>query len=101
MRVTVERPVPRVPEAPRHPEVNQEAQPGIESNDQILAAAINLPHALSLEFGRDGGTVERPRQPRVDDLDPLERASDEHGLELDADRLYLGKLRHIASVTAA
>ena len=40
VRIVGERTVRRVPEAPCHPEVNQQSPPGVEPNDQILATTF-------------------------------------------------------------
>ena len=81
-------------QAPRHPEVNQENSTGFEPNNQILAAAIERRDALTLELGGDGDRLERADEPRVVDLDPLERAAHDVRFERETDRLDLGKLGH-------
>ena len=58
---------------PRHPEVDQERAPRLEPNNQVLAAPVDRDDPLALELARDLDRVERARQARVDDLDPLER----------------------------
>src|SRR3954468_7065296 len=89
-----------VSKAARHPEVNQESAPGLEPNDQILSAPVDEPHAFPLELCCDGRRLERAGQPRVEDVLPFERPADERRLELDANRLDLRQLGHVASVTA-
>jgi hypothetical protein len=83
-----------VQNVPRHPEVDQESPTGLEPNNQILAAAIDGRDALALQLGRDLNPVERARQPRIEDLDALEGAAQEHRLEPATDRLDLRKLGH-------
>ena|SRR5438445_12487700 len=100
MRVFLE-PVADVPQAPRHPEVNQENATTLEPNNQILAASLNGGDALALQLGRDLERLERPHQPRVEDLDALESPPHERGLELASDRLDLGQLGHGSSVATA
>src|SRR5437764_8045005 len=100
MRVLLE-PVADVPQAPRHPEVNQENATALEPNNQILAASLDGDDALALQLGRDLERLERPHQPRVEDLDALKSPPDERGLELASDRLDLGQLGHGPSVATA
>ena len=57
----------------RHAEVNQESPSRLEPNNQILAAPVEGCDALALELSRDLVGSDRPRQPRVGDLDALER----------------------------
>src|SRR5262249_38453297 len=83
---------------PRHTEVDQENPTALESNDQILAATLDRLDALAGQLGRHLGRIERTRQARIVDLDVLESAPDEHGLEPAPNRLDLGQLRHTASV---
>ena len=54
--------------------MNQERPSRLEPNNQILATAIDGGDPLALELPRDLDGVERPRQARVGDLDPLEAA---------------------------
>ena len=100
MRVVLE-PVADVPQTPRHPEVNQENATTLEPNNQILAASLDGGDALALQLGRDLERLERPHQPRVEDLDALEAPPDERGLELATDRLDLGQFGHWPSVAMA
>ena len=83
-----------VPKRPRHPEVNQQSPPRLEPNNQILAAPIDGSDPLTLELSRDLIGIERTRQPRVRDLDPLERSPLEDGREPPPDALDLGQLGH-------
>jgi hypothetical protein len=95
MRVGPERrPAPGVQNVPRHPEVDQESPTSLEPNNQILAAAIDGRDALALQLGRDLNPVEWARQPRIEDLDALEGAAQEHRLEPATDGLDFWKLRH-------
>jgi hypothetical protein len=80
--------------APRHPEVRQENASTLESNNQILAATFDGAHALPLELAGHLVGLARRHQPRVVDLDALQLSTDESRLELHADRLDLGQLRH-------
>ena len=81
-------------QATRHPEVNEENPTALESNNQILAPALERGDPLAGELGGDGGGVERPRQPLVEDLGLLDRAADELSLQSGPDRLDFGELRH-------
>ena len=83
-----------VQHVPRHPEVDQESPTRLEPNNHIFAAAVDRGDALALQLGRDLDGVERARQPRVGDLDTLEAAPDELGLEPATDGLDFWKLRH-------
>ena len=79
---------------PRHPEVNQESATRFEPNNQILAATIDCHDPLAFQLGCDLDAVEWTRQPWVGDLDSLEAAPDEPGLEPATDGFDLWKLRH-------
>ena len=81
-----------------HSEVNQENATAFEPNNQILAAAIHGSDPLPLELGGHSGGVFGPGEAWVGDLDVLEAATDELGLEPRPDGLDLGKLRHGARV---
>lgn len=81
--------VRRVPQAPRHSEVNQENPSTLEPKNQILAAAVERRDHLVLEPGCDLRRVERPGQTRVRDLDPLDPSADERRLEPGTNRLDL------------
>ena len=87
-------PAVRVEQLSSHPEVNQENATAFEPNNQILAAAIERPDPLSFELDGDSGGIHGPREARVENLDMLEAAADELGLESCPDGLDLGKLRH-------
>jgi hypothetical protein len=85
-------------EAPRHAQVNQEHTSGLESDHQILAAAVDGLDPLANELRGHLERVFRARQARVEDLDPVEAAADEQGLEQAADGLDLWQLGHAARV---
>ena len=53
MRVGLERTAAHVPQAPRHPEVNQQNPTALEPDNQILAAPLDGGDTLTLELGRD------------------------------------------------
>jgi hypothetical protein len=84
----------RVEQLTSHPEVNQENATAFEPDNQILATAIERRDSLSFELGGHFGGADGPGQARIDDLDPLEAAADEFGLESCPDGLDLGKLWH-------
>lgn len=95
MRVLLERgPCVEVQHVPRHPEVDQESPTRFEPDNQILAATIDCHDALAFQLGRDLNGVEWARQPWVRDLDSLEAAPHEPGLEPATDGFDLWKLRH-------
>ena len=77
----------RVPQAPRHPEVNQENPTALEPNNQILAAPLERRDRLSGQLGGGLDRVVGPGQAYVVDLDAHERPADEMRLEADPDRL--------------
>jgi hypothetical protein len=89
MRIVTELSRPGVTQAPRHSEVDQENPPGFEPNNQILAAAVERRDALPLELRRHRERLERADEPRVVDLHPLERATDDVRFERETDRLDL------------
>src|SRR5205807_7800528 len=96
--VVLEAPARRVTKASRHPEVNQENATALEPKNQILAATLDGDDLLAFELGCDLARLERADEPRVVDLDADESVADECRLELSADGLDLGQLRHRASV---
>ena len=91
--------VARMAQAPRHPKVDQQATAALESDDQVLASALECGDLLSPECAGDRGGVERTGQALVVDLDLLESAADELRLEPAADGLDLGQLGHGPSVS--
>src|SRR5262249_40522600 len=92
------RPGGDVPQAASHAEVDQERAAGLEPDYQVLAATVDRLDALAGQLGGDLERVERAGQARVEDLDPVESAADERGLEPAADGLDLGQLGHGARV---
>jgi hypothetical protein len=78
--------------------VNQERPTGFESDNYILSATVDGLDPLADELRGDFDRVVRARQAWVEDLDTVEAAADEHGLEPAADGLDLWQLRHGASV---
>jgi hypothetical protein len=94
MRVVTKLALRRVPQASRHPEVNQESPPRLEPNNQILAPALERQHPFALELGGNSARLEWPHESRIADFDPVEATADEVRLELEPDRLDLRQLRH-------
>ncbi len=90
-----------MPEAPGHPEVDQQDAVGLEADDQVLAAALDRGDALALELGGDLVGVVRPHEPRVADLDAVEPPPREHGLQAAANGLDLGQLGHRSRLDSA
>jgi hypothetical protein len=70
--------------------VNQERPTGFESNNQILAPAIDDLHRLAVEFGSHFPGVVRPGQTGVEDGDALEPPPLQQRRKVRADRLDLG-----------
>ncbi len=101
MRIVGQLPSSRVTQAPRHPEVNQEYATAFEPKNQILAATLDRLDPLTLEVRRDRARLERPGQPFVEDVDPLERAAGEGWGEPAANSLDLGQLGHACSLARA
>lgn len=81
-------------EAPRHPEVNQENETALETDNQILATPLNGGNSVTLEPADDLLESHRTREPLVEDLDrPHHTAAQDRG-ELGPDGLDLGELGH-------
>jgi hypothetical protein len=70
--------------------VHQQNETAIEPDNQIFAAPIDRADAFAFELRSHLSRLERPGQPGVRDLDPLEGPSDEVRLEAQANRLDLG-----------
>ena len=87
-----------VQQASRHAEVNQERAARFESDNYIFPATVDGLNPLAHQLCGDLERVLRARQAGVEDLDPVEAAADEQGLEPAADGLDLGQLGHAASV---
>jgi hypothetical protein len=100
MRIVGQLSVRRVPQTPRHPEVNQESTPRLEPNNQIFATAFERSHAFAFELGRDCNGLEWAHKPWVVYLDAVEPPADEMRLQLQPDRLDLWQLRHQAIVSS-
>jgi hypothetical protein len=81
--------------------VNQENPASFEPNNQILPATLERLDRLPCELGGDLPRIVRTGESRVFDLDGLDGAADEVGLEPDPDRLDLWQLGHARSVAAA
>ena len=101
MRVVLQAPAPPVAQAPRHPEVNEESATRFEPNNQILAAPLDSDDVLAGQLRRHLGGLVRADEPRVVDVDVLERSSCEDGLEPPAYGLDLGQLGHASSLAAS
>ena len=83
-----------MPKAPRHPEVNQQHSTALESKNQILAAALDGCDAFSLKLDSNLEGVMWPGQAEIVDLDSVESAAHQLGLEPGPDRLDLRQLGH-------
>ena len=90
-------PILRVSQSPSHPEVNQENQAALKPNNQILTAPANCGHALTREFRSHLCGIDRARQPGIENLDILEPAADQLGLEARPHRLDFGQLGHVSA----
>src|SRR5689334_13451937 len=90
-----------VAQAPRHSEVDEQNATGFESNNHILATALNRSDTLARQLGRHLGRLVGTDEPRVRDLDRVEPSPGEDRRELRANRLDLGELGHRASVVRA
>jgi len=80
----------RVPQRPRHAEVDQKRTTRLEPNNQILAAPIDLRHALAIELQRDLERIMRTREAWIGDLDVLEATAFQGRRKPTADGLDLG-----------
>ena len=83
-----------VQQASRHAEVNQESAAGFESDNYIFPATVDGLDPLADQLRGDFDRVLGTRQAWVEDLDSVEAATDEHGLEPTADGLDLWQLGH-------
>src|SRR5437762_7817144 len=101
MWVRVESTSRRMLEAPSHPEVDQENATALEPNNQILSATLEGFDAFAFQLGRHLGRVVGSRQPRIEDLDALETAADEHRHQSTANRLDFRQFWHAASLARA
>ncbi len=90
MRIVGQSSVGRVPQTPRHPEVNQESASRLEPNNQILATAFERRDSFAFELPGHGDGLEGAHEARIVDLDAVEPPADETWLELLPDRLDLG-----------
>ena len=81
-------------EAPRHPEVNEKNETGVESNNQILAASLDRVDPLALELSLDQARVDRACQTLVEDPNGAEGPAGEDRRQLSPHRLDLGQFRH-------
>jgi hypothetical protein len=90
-----------VAQAPRHSEVNEQNPPGLEPNNQILAATLDRLDALAFELRRHLGRLVGPHEPRVVDLHALEPAAREQGRQARSYALDLGQLRHLVNLARA
>jgi hypothetical protein len=70
--------------------VNQQRPTRLEPDNQILAAPVDGNDPLSLELSGHLTGIERTREPRIRDLDPLEPSPLEDGHESAPDALDLG-----------
>jgi hypothetical protein len=89
MGIVLQRSLRRVEQRPRHPEVDNQSATRLEPNNQILATAIDLRHALAFELARDLDRVVRAGQPCIADLDLIEGPALERGRDPPADGLDL------------
>jgi hypothetical protein len=94
MRIVAQLSPRRVSQAPRHPEVNQQSPSRFEPDNQILAPTLERGDSLAFQFGRDGGGLERPHEPRIANVHAVEAPADEVRLQLKADRFDLWELGH-------
>ena len=58
----------RMPERSRHAEVDDERAPALEPDEQVLAAPVDRRDLLADERVGDESRLDRPGQPRVEDL---------------------------------
>ena len=78
----------------RNPQVNEEVPPALERDNQILASPTNVGDAFALERSCHELGRLRPRQPGIEDHDPLDPLPRQPRREPGADRLDLWQLRH-------
>ena len=85
-------------EPPGHPQVRDERAPGVELEQQVLAAPPHPGEALAVELEPDRDRIERRRQPAVADVGADDRAPGDARREAAPDRLDLGQLGHPVSL---
>jgi hypothetical protein len=81
--------------------VDQQNSTRIESDNQILASAIDGGDSLPFQLNGHTGGVEGAGKARIEDLDALQAPAHERRLESCADGLDLGKLGHEPSVAVS
>ena len=86
------------PQRAGHAEVDQQRAARRETDDQVLAAAIDVLDTLADQLRRDEERVLGPGQADVADLDVLEPPALERRRDRAPNGLDLGKLRHAARV---
>ena len=79
---------------PAHAQVDDEHVAGVEGEQQVLALALGAGDLDALEPGRELRGRLAPHRPLAGDLHRLDLLADDLPLELAADGLYLGQLRH-------
>ena len=81
--------------------MNQKSPSRLEPNNEILAAPVDGDDPLPFELPSDLRGIERTREPRVHDLDPLEPPPLEGGNQSAPDALDLGQLGHADTLAAS
>ena len=84
----------REPEASCHSQVDEEPEPALEPQEEVLPAALYGDDRVALELLGDLEEVVRSRESWIEDLHADERSPLETRCELGADRLDLGELGH-------
>jgi hypothetical protein len=64
----------REPEAAGHPEVDEQAEPALQPQEEVLPAALDRDDGVALELLRHLEEVVRASEPRIEDLHAGERA---------------------------
>ena len=90
----------REPEAPRHPQVYEEAEPALEPDEEVLPVALDRDDGVALELFGDLEEVVRSRESWIEDLHADERSALEAWRELRPDGLDLRQLRHYATTSS-
>ena len=98
MRIFLQRSGSTVPQASRHPEVDQENTTRFEPNNQILAATVDRLDAFVDQFGGDELRRERSNESGIADSRSRDSSALEHGRDPRTNGLYLGQFGHPPSV---
>ena len=87
-----------MPQASRHPQVDEEHATRFEPDDQVLAAALDAVDALADELAGDDRRCEGAHETRIVDRCVNDPRAFEHRRDAGANGLDLGQLGHEPSL---